>query len=845
MNRHARRRPLHPRDPLVVLVCLAAGRAAAQCPNPAIQEFMGAAGPICPATVGNQVLYEAVGRGRFISIDSVPLDATPPATVARVALDHPAWFMHSEVTGHIWATDGATIYGLNTVNPLSPQIVGRVTLSGTTTLSRLRVRGTYVYALDATSLYIIDVSNPAAPVLRSSLVLSIRAYDADIVGGYAYLSIDEGPVRNHSMLIVNVSNPLQPVEFGRSGNRGRGGLRVWKAPGSNLLYTLSRSSIAGVIEIWSLADPLNPQLQAANTTLDMPAWVPDDLSFATNTVCYLGGYPTTFRQFDLSTLQEVGQPIDLSWPDYAAGMGVHSHFALVTRSSGTLARINLLSSPPTVVDPYFDPMQGFTRRVATRNLGYTVLLGDSDLWLYASPPGGVEYPVQHVLADRPGYFSAPLVLLNDGTLFVLERVNAYNLSRILAFTASPAGLVWRGLYDFTSLSNHIDGLDAGTDFRGVRHVYFTTDAASSPHVFHVLDASDLGAMTETGTAPLFGGTSPLRFLPATSAAGPLLVLVGSFSGSTEIVSVQTATAPVSLGHIPSPSGDIAPVPGPTVWLLDQNLLKAYDISVPATPVLQSAIRIALLPDVGTAIRPLSGSLLGITTYEGDLVTVDASQPGAPVINQIARMDGGTWQSLVWDLAYDGTNLHIADELEGYKIVPVSFPAPPREDPNHRLADPLTQGIAGICPGVPLTFTVRFVANPANSYQWLRLNPATSSFDPIADGPTGTGSTVSGAATATLVVTNPGAADAGLYRCRATNTCGATLTDSAADARMGGYPNCDASTVAPALNVNDLVCYLNRFGAGDPYANCDNSTTAPVLNVLDFTCFLNAFAAACT
>jgi probable HAF family extracellular repeat protein len=59
-----------------------------------------------------------------------------------------------------------------------------------------------------------------------------------------------------------------------------------------------------------------------------------------------------------------------------------------------------------------------------------------------------------------------------------------------------------------------------------------------------------------------------------------------------------------------------------------------------------------------------------------------------------------------------------------------------------------------------------------------------------------------------------------------------------------YANCDGSTSTPVLNVNDFVCFLNRFAAGDPYANCDHSTTAPTLNVLDFQCFLNAFAAGC-
>jgi hypothetical protein len=59
-----------------------------------------------------------------------------------------------------------------------------------------------------------------------------------------------------------------------------------------------------------------------------------------------------------------------------------------------------------------------------------------------------------------------------------------------------------------------------------------------------------------------------------------------------------------------------------------------------------------------------------------------------------------------------------------------------------------------------------------------------------------------------------------------------------------YPNCDASTTPPILNVLDFNCFLNRFSSGNAYANCDGSTIAPVLNVLDFNCFLNRFAAGC-
>ncbi len=62
---------------------------------------------------------------------------------------------------------------------------------------------------------------------------------------------------------------------------------------------------------------------------------------------------------------------------------------------------------------------------------------------------------------------------------------------------------------------------------------------------------------------------------------------------------------------------------------------------------------------------------------------------------------------------------------------------------------------------------------------------------------------------------------------------------------GCYANCDSSPAQPILNVNDFVCFLNQFAAGDPRANCDASTQNPVLNAVDFVCFLNAFAAGCS
>lgn len=69
-------------------------------------------------------------------------------------------------------------------------------------------------------LAIIDVSNPAAPVLRNTILPFAHAdiSDVQVVNGIAYLAneVPNGsPTPHVGMLIYDVRNPLAPVELGR------------------------------------------------------------------------------------------------------------------------------------------------------------------------------------------------------------------------------------------------------------------------------------------------------------------------------------------------------------------------------------------------------------------------------------------------------------------------------------------------------------------------------------------------------------------------------------------------------------------------------------------------------
>ncbi|MBL9030383.1 MAG: S8 family serine peptidase [Phycisphaerae bacterium] len=141
--------------------------------------------------------------------------------------------------------------------------------------------------------------------------------------------------------------------------------------------------------------------------------------------------------------------------------------------------------------------------------------------------------------------------------------------------------------------------------------------------------------------------------------------------------------------------------------------------------------------------------------------------------------------------------------------------------------PVTVAAGGIA-----TFSASGTGTAPLAYQWRRNGMDLAN-----------GGRFSGVDSPTLTINPVWLADAGMFDVVVSNGCG-SAPSAAATLTVTCYANCDGSTVAPILNVNDFSCFLNRFAAGDTYANCDSSTIAPVLNVNDFTCFLNAFAAGC-
>jgi V8-like Glu-specific endopeptidase len=206
---------------------------------------------------------------------------------------------------------------------------------------------------------------------------------------------------------------------------------------------------------------------------------------------------------------------------------------------------------------------------------------------------------------------------------------------------------------------------------------------------------------------------------------------------------------------------------------------------------------------GLGYDPGSNVLYGIVSATGALVAIDtvtgaARAAGVP--------NGGSITGLEFD-PFNGTLYGIDDGSGASKLVWFTPGAGVRV-----VVGPLGAGISN-CNGLAVTDDGSLWTINAGTGELLRIDAATGAA--IVVGPTG-----------------------GMFG--SSYGMAAVLTRPA----VSCYANCDGSTMAPLLTVNDFVCFLNRFAAGDSYANCDGSSQPPLLNINDFLCFQAAFAQGC-
>jgi len=166
-----------------------------------------------------------------------------------------------------------------------------------------------VYIASTTQLKVVDVSNPAAPTMVSTLPLSPYPWDIAVSGDYAYLAYFQWTLLPSGLEIIDISDPAQPAVVSN--------YLVSEAAYSVALHENSAViADAGVgLNLADISNPLAPMAQGALNAVGYVGsiMVLDDIAYVPTSIS-----PQGLRIFDVShpdSLVELG-----SWtPDEGVG----------------------------------------------------------------------------------------------------------------------------------------------------------------------------------------------------------------------------------------------------------------------------------------------------------------------------------------------------------------------------------------------------------------------------------------------------------------------------------------------------------------------------------------------
>jgi len=159
---------------------------------------------------------------------------------------------------------------IDVTNPLAPGLISATFISlPANQLQYLFKAGNYCYCCDRTHLYIIDVSNTAIPVVKSTTVNTALGLSATAILGHPYVSgkycylptLDAGAITptDNTLTIIDISDPTAPIVTGSIAGAGapnylRGAIFVFIS-GSYAYIGASKDNSLTVVDISNPALP--------------------------------------------------------------------------------------------------------------------------------------------------------------------------------------------------------------------------------------------------------------------------------------------------------------------------------------------------------------------------------------------------------------------------------------------------------------------------------------------------------------------------------------------------------------------------------------------------------------
>jgi hypothetical protein len=513
---------------------------------------------------------------------------------------------------YAYVTDNgnSTLQVIDISNPANPVIVGSV---GTGSYpGQVVVQGNYAYVANygANDLQIFNVSNPSNPVSVSSITTGSGAYSVSVQGDYAYVTADGGA---GSLQIFNVSNPSVPVLVSTTTTTSGNFIQLVTVQGD---YAYVAGGLANTLQIFNVSNPFEPVL-TSTTAVNDAGYLDVQGRYA---------YIIAGNALQILDISNPANPIILStlYNVYIAA-SIQGKYAYVA-GYGNLLQVIDISNPsdPTVVNSVaLGAGSNITSNALFVQGRYAYLANNGTSTLQIFDLGGAYVQQLQVGGTETGSLqvdSSASVSGNESVTGSISVGGSVQISSGLGvngpLTASGTvptsgaigGGVLNGDNNFVVNGNYLYGV-------------------GGPSEFETYDVSNPSAPVETGSY----STSACNVTSPAAVSGSYVY--EACDADVYVINVSNPSSPTLVGTIASSQGYGIAVSGNYVYVTTVSALNIYNVSNPAKPTLIGSIALNGSP-TGLSINNVTvvGNYVYIVSSSPDFYIVNVTTPSNPIIS---------------------------------------------------------------------------------------------------------------------------------------------------------------------------------------------------------------------
>jgi parallel beta-helix repeat protein len=547
-----------------------------------------------------------------------------------------------------------------TSGPLSLSIAGQIGGS----IRAVAVQGSYVYAGVGQELVVIDASNPSAMrEMGASATLKGAPQGIAIDGQYAYVAAGEG-----GLYVIDISNPAQPVVRGNytaagyaegvafsseprliTPDRPRAAIGRPLAPPMLPRYAYMAYGSGG-LRIIDVTDPANPFEVASAFTMDYVLGVAVADGHA-----YLAAAGAGLLIADISRPNSPQQMASLGTPGYAYGVAAGVRGTVYIADGWAGVRIVDVTNPVRPNEVGASSTQGWAMSVQAA--GATLYVADALAGLRIMDISSRTQPMDVGGVVFSGNGHAQRVAVSGNLAFVADR----KLGLQAVDVSSPASPALMGTYQPMGYVNGV-AVAGGYAYAGAGVGLRALDV-SQPG-----DPQITGSLNYSSVDP--AGRTQATSFGSVSVSGHFVVSTAQLSTSVYFTDVSSPAQPKGYAfQFPFGTTRNQVIEGGLMIMANEWGLRLINISNPLSPCELSFMNFTgagpnpagnfpLGAPVATGVA-VSGNIAYAAVGAGGVWIIDVSQPGSPVKVGEYHDPAGLEPMFPVDLAVDGNFLYVA------------------------------------------------------------------------------------------------------------------------------------------------------------------------------------------